>query len=122
VAAVPGVLKAVALFLAASAVMVVVADFLEPRALYHWQVAYAMAILVLAAGVWRRRPWAWWGGFLVLGVSIITSLFAFPANAEFAPPPFMRVIFGIFALVVSGVWGRWWYAQRRHFLWPRDAS
>jgi hypothetical protein len=130
-AAVPMVLKAVALFLAASSAMVMFMDFFGPQILPgqlvgprsmavqigYWHEVYAISALVLAAGVWRRRPWAWWGGFLVLGLSIVTSLLAMPMNSSTAAPPVMRVVFGIFALVVIGIWGRWWYAQRRHFLW-----
>ena len=127
--AVPGVLKGVALFLAAWSVMLIVMNFFGSRmmpaqptnpagvALGHWQLGYAVAALVLAAGVWRRRPWAWWGGFLLFGLAIVTSLLAMPVNVEPPTPPVIRVIFGIFAVIVAGVWGRWWYAQRRHFLW-----
>jgi hypothetical protein len=132
-AAVPMVLKWVAVFLAASAVMVGVTHFIGLKGLpalgeesslvtlplSQWDGAYAVASLVLAVGIWRRRPWGWWGGFLMLGLSIIMSLFAFPTEGELAFPASMRVIFGIFAVVVTGVWGRWWYAQRRHFLWAK---
>ena len=132
-AAVPMVLRWVAVFLAASAVMVGVTHFIDLKGLpelgeesssmtlplRQWDGAYAVATLVLAVGIWRRRPWGWWGGFVLLGLSIITSLFAFPTEGELAFPASMRVIFGIFAVVVTGVWGRWWYAQRRHFLWAK---
>jgi hypothetical protein len=129
--AVPMVLKGVALFLAASSAMVIFMDFFGPRVLPaqlgdsanptlqlgHWHVVYAVSGLVLAVGVWRRRPWAWWGGFLGLGMSIITSLLSMPVSAQQALPPMIRVVFVIFALIVVEVWGRWWYAQRRHFFW-----
>ena len=106
--AVPGVLKGVALFLAAWSVMLIVMNFFGSRmmpaqptnpagvALGHWQLGYAVAALVLAAGVWRRRPWAWWGGFLLFGLAIVTSLLAMPVNVEPPTPPVIRVIFGIF--------------------------
>jgi hypothetical protein len=87
-----------------------------------WHLTYAVCAFVLAAGVWRRRPWAWWGGFLLLGMWIITSLFAMSLNEQMPTPPAMRVIFGFFAMVVTGVWGRWWYAQRRHFLWTESGA
>jgi hypothetical protein len=130
VAAVPMVLKGVALFLAASGVMVLFMDFFGPRVLSaqvvgppsvapwwgNWHKVYAVSVILLAAGVWRRRPWAWWGGFLMLGMSTITSLLAMPMSTP-GVPPFMRAVFGAFAVVVVGVWGRWWYAQRKHFLW-----
>jgi hypothetical protein len=28
----------------------------------------------------------------------------------------IKVIFSILSCVVVGIWGRWWYAQRKHFL------
>ena len=124
VAGVPMVLKGVALFLAASGVIAALTEFIEPKlgdqqrvALQwgHWNLVYAVSAFVLAAGVWSRRPWAWWGGFLLLGISTITSLLAMPVGTPIGPPPFMRVVFGVFAVIVVGVWGRWWYAQRKHF-------
>jgi hypothetical protein len=124
VAGVPMVLKGVAVFLAASSVMVALTEFIGPKLgdpqrvslqLGHWNLVYAVSALVLAAGVWSRRPWAWWGGFLLLGVSTITSLLAMPVGIPSGPPQFMRVVFGAFAVVVVGVWGRWWYAQRKYF-------
>jgi hypothetical protein len=125
VAAVPLVLKGVALFMAASGVMAVLTQFIEPKLsgqqvvalpLGHWSIVYAVSAFVLAAGVWGRRPWAWWGGFLLLGISTVTSLLAMAVGPPSGPPAFMRVVFGVFAVVVVGVWGRWWYAQRKHFL------
>jgi hypothetical protein len=124
-AAVPTVLKGVALFLAASAVMALFAEFVAPKmggtpklsTLGHWNIVYAIAFLSLSVGVWFRRPWAWWGVFLVLGLSVVSSQFLMGKNAQMTLPPFIRVVFGIFALIVVAVWGRWWYAQRKHFLW-----
>jgi hypothetical protein len=135
-AKVPLVLKGVAVFLAASSAMAVFMDFLGPKVLPSqmagsaglalqpgpWHVLYGVSALGLAVGIWRRRPWAWWGGFVVLGVSIIISLLTMPLNAQPALPPVFRVIFSIFGLVVIGVWGRWWYAQRKHFLWAQASA
>ena len=118
------VLKGVALFLAASGGMAVLTELIGPKLgdplrvalqLGHWDVVYAISAFVLAAGVWSRRPWAWWGGFLLLGTSTITSQLVMPVGTQSGLPPFMRVVFGVFAVVVVGVWGRWWYAQRKHF-------
>jgi hypothetical protein len=130
VAGVPMVLKGVALFLAASGAMAVLTEFIEPKLgqqrvvlqLGHWNLVYAVLAFVLAAGVWGRRPWAWWGGFLLLGISTITSLLAMPVGAPIGLPPFMRVVFGVFAVIVVGVWGRWWYAQRKYFYEIRPMS
>jgi hypothetical protein len=46
----------------------------------------------------------------------LSSLFFMRGNAPMVPP-FIGVVFAILSCVVVGVWGRWWYAQRRHFLW-----
>ena len=123
VAGVPMVLKGVALFLAASGAIAALTEFIEPKLgqqrvalqIGHWNLVYAVSAFVLAAGVWGRRPWAWWGGFLVLGISTITSLLAMPVGTPSGLPPFVRVVFGVFAVIVVAVWGRWWYAQRKHF-------
>jgi hypothetical protein len=123
VAGVPMVLKGVALFLAASGAIAALTEFIEPKLgqqrvalqVGHWNLVYAVSAFVLAAGVWGRRPWAWWGGFLVLGISTITSLLAMPVGTPSGLPPFVRVVFGVFAVIVVAVWGRWWYAQRKHF-------
>ena len=123
VAGVPMVLKVVALFLAASGAIAALTEFIEPKLgqqrvalqIGHWNLVYAVSAFVLAAGVWGRRPWAWWGGFLVLGISTITSLLAMPVGTPSGLPPFVRVVFGVFAVIVVAVWGRWWYAQRKHF-------
>ena len=123
VAGVPIVLKGVALFLAASGAIAALMEFIEPKLgqqrvalqVGHWNLVYAVSAFVLAAGVWGRRPWAWWGGFLVLGISTITSLLAMPVGTPSGLPPFVRVVFGVFAVIVVAVWGRWWYAQRKHF-------
>src|ERR1700733_15636255 len=80
VAGVPMVLKGVALFLGASGVMAAATDFIGPKLgneqvqvvalhLGHWNLIYAVAAFALAAGVWSRGRWAWWGGFLLLGIS-----------------------------------------------------
>ena len=123
VAGVPMVLKGVALFLAASGAIAALTEFIEPKLgqqrvalqVGYWNLVYAVSAFVLAAGVWGRRPWAWWGGFLVLGISTITSLLAMPVGTPSGLPPFVRVVFGVFAVIVVAVWGRWWYAQRKHF-------
>jgi hypothetical protein len=128
--AVPSVLKGVALFLSVSGVMALIVDFVAPKAFHPsqvswplgpWNKVYAAAVVLLAVGVWLRRPWAWWGGFMLLGMSVIVSLlanhFGTIIGAQPAEPPAMRLMFGIFAVIITLVWGRWWYAQRKHFLW-----
>lgn len=130
--AVPAALKAAALVLGASGAMALVAGFAGPHSwprmqrsfdtpavlqLGNWNFVYAIVVISLGLGIWRRRPWAWWCGFLLLGLSVCVSLFAMPTDAHLGPPVGMRVVFAVMSCLVVAVWGRWWYAQRKHFLW-----
>jgi hypothetical protein len=83
----------------------------------NWTIALGAGLLVVAVGVWRRQPWAWWAGFLVLGLSWLNFLFVLHGQGGIGPPIAFRVIFNGIALIVTGIWGWWWYAQRKHFLW-----
>jgi len=134
---VPMPLKVAAIFLAASGAMALVAGMVgphlwpslghagegtAPRQLGNWNFVYAILVIALSIGILRRRPWAWWCGFLLLGLSVCWSLFAVSERADLGPPVGLKVIFAILSCVVVGIWGRWWYAQRRHFLWSSVTS
>jgi hypothetical protein len=129
---VPMALKITAIFLAASGTMALVSglagshgwpslgrDAESPGApqLGNWNFVYAVLVTSLSIGIWRRRPWAWWGGFLLLGLSVCWPLFAMPAHAELGLPTGIKVVFAVFSCLVVAIWGRWWYAQRMHFIW-----
>ncbi len=129
---VPMSLKVAAILLAASCAMALVAGMVGPHSwpslaqagessappqLGNWNFVYAILVITLSTGIWRRRSWAWWCGFLLLGQSFCWSLFAISAGADVGLPVGIKVIFAIFSCVVVGIWGRWWYAQRKHFLW-----
>ena len=131
----PMTLKVAAIFLAASGAMGLVAGLVGPHRwpslgpasesiaspqLGNWNFVYAILVLVLSMGIWGRRPWAWRSGFLLLGLSICGSLFAMSARADAGPPVGIKVIFAILSCVIVGIWGRWWYAQRKHFLWTQE--
>jgi hypothetical protein len=128
---VPMSLKVAATLLAASGAMALVAGIVGPHLwpslvqagesstspqLGYWNFVYAILVIALSIGIWRRRPWAWWCGFLLLGLSVCWSLFAMSARVDVGPPLGIKVIFSILSCVVVGIWGRWWYAQRKHFL------
>jgi hypothetical protein len=129
--AVPMTLKVVAIVLAGSGVMPLLTGLsggklfpgltTSPESnglpLAQWIYLYAVAMILLSVGVWRRRPWAWWGGFVVLGLSLLFSLVVPLLDSRMGAPPFMWVVFGVFSCLVVAVWGRWWYAQRKYFLW-----
>jgi hypothetical protein len=130
-AAVPMTLKGVAIFLAASGVVAMLSGLIMPQLpsmpthagasrplppLGYWPLVYAGMLFVLALGVWRRRPCAWWGFFVLLGASACWSMYAMQAIGAAGPPLGMRVVFGVMCCVVIVLWGRWWYGQRKHFI------
>ncbi len=132
--AVPMPLKVAAILLAASGAMALVAGVVGPHLwprlvqaadsrtspqLGYWNFVYAILVIALSIGIWRRRPLAWWCGFLLLGSSVCWSLFAMSARVD-GPPLGIKLIFSILSCVVVGIWGRWWYAQRKHFLSSKD--
>jgi ABC-type uncharacterized transport system permease subunit len=86
----------------------------------NWNFVYSFVVLSLALGIWRRRPWAWWGGFVLLGLSVCSAVFVIPTDTHFGPPAGVKAIFAVLSCVVVGLWGRWWYAQRKHFLWSQE--
>jgi hypothetical protein len=134
-AVVPMTLKAAAIFLAASAGMAVFSGLIMPRLptvppgaarpgaappfqpTGQWSLVYATAVLALALGIWRRQPWAWRGFFIMLGASTCWSLYAMQAIGDVGLPLAMRMVFGLMCCLVVVLWGRWWYGQRRHFIW-----
>jgi hypothetical protein len=132
--AVPTTLKIVSIVLAGSGAMALLGHFLPGpladgfrgpgRALPmpafgDWNDAIAAGLLILALGIWLRRQWAWWAGFLVIGSSLVNALVAMHRQVGIGPPIALQVIFGVLAFGVSVIWGLWWYAQRKHFLWAR---
>ena len=132
---VPMTLKVAAIFLVASGAMALVVGVgghhlwpsLGPASestaspqLGNWNFVYAILVIALSMGIWGRRPWAWWCGFLLLGLSVCWPLFAMSVRADVGPPMAMKVIFAIFSCVIVCIWGRWWYAQRKHFLWTKE--
>jgi hypothetical protein len=132
--AVPTTLKVVSIVLAGSGAMALLGHFLPGplangtrgpgRALPmpafgDWNDAIAAGLLVLALGIWLRRPWAWWAGFLVIAISFVGPLAAMHRQVVIGPPIAIQVIFGVLALGVSVIWGLWWYAHRKHFFWTR---
>jgi hypothetical protein len=82
-----------------------------------WNDAIAAGLLLLALGIWLRRPWAWRAGFLVMGTSMANALVAMHRQIGIGPPIAIQVIFGVLAIGVGVIWGLWWHAQRKYFLW-----
>jgi NAD(P)-dependent dehydrogenase (short-subunit alcohol dehydrogenase family) len=52
------------------------------------------------------------------GIDAIAVSYA--ARADVGPPVGIKVIFAIISCVIVCIWGRWWFAQRKHFLWTKE--
>jgi hypothetical protein len=93
--------KVAAILLAASGAMALVTGVVGPHfwpslvqagessaapRLGNWNFVYAILVIALSIGIWRRQSWAWWCGFLLLGLSVCWSLFAMSARADVGPP------------------------------------
>ena len=132
--AVPLTLKGMAICLVVSGAMAVVSGLTMtslPRrsvpaaastlpTLGRWSFVYAVLVIALGLGIWRRRPWAWQGVFVLLVLSGCWSIYAMcamQAGESVALPMVIRVIFAVLSCAVVAQWSRWWFAQRRHFLW-----
>jgi hypothetical protein len=131
-AAVPPTLKWAAIFLGASAAMALFSGFVMPQLPTiptragaaapfppsgYWPLVYAVLVLALSMGIWRRRPWAWWSFFILLGASVCWTMYAMQGFGNAGLPPAMRAVFAVMSCAVVVIWGRWWYGQRRHFIW-----
>jgi len=77
---------------------------------------FGMALLGLAYGIYRRRMLAWRLVFVILGGAWVSQLVMFFVDGTPPMPAFVLVLCGAFSALVMIVWGRWWYAQRVHFL------
>jgi hypothetical protein len=75
-------------------------------------------LLAIAVGVFMRSRIAWMAGFLMIASAwayAVASLFLM--DDKMGLPPAMKIVFAGFGLVVTAYWGRWWYAQRAHFVY-----
>jgi len=80
-------------------------------------------LLAIALGIYLRLRMAWQAGFLLIagawGFSVAN---VFLMNDKMAPPLGIRIAFAAVGLLVAVVWGRWWNAQRTHFVLTRPPS
>ena len=74
-------------------------------------------LLAIAVGIFMRSRIAWMAGFLMIAIAWAYSVASlFLMNDELGPPLAMKIVFAGFGLLVTAYWGRWWYAQRVHFV------
>lgn len=98
-----------------------VIPYLEDGSMLRYlTVLFGGLMLAWAYGIYRRYRVAWWVGFGFIaycGLDVIEAV-ARPQSAiqmPVTPPQPVMIAFTIMALLVLGIWGRWWYAQRVHF-------
>jgi hypothetical protein len=75
-----------------------------------------MALLALSFGVHQKRLAAWRLVFVVFAAGAVLQLAALFANDRSMVPFPVVILFCVMSLLILVVWGRWWYAQREHFL------
>ena len=74
-------------------------------------------LLAIAVGIFMRSRIAWMAGFLMIASAWAYSVASlFLMNDKMGPPLFIKIVFVGFGLLVTAYWGRWWYAQRVHFV------
>jgi hypothetical protein len=74
-------------------------------------------LLAIAVGVFMRSRIAWMAGFLVIASAWAYSVASlFLMDDRMGPPLAFKIVFAGFGLVVTAYWGRWWHAQRVHFV------
>jgi hypothetical protein len=74
-------------------------------------------LLAIAVGIFMRSRIAWMAGFLMIASAWAYSVASlFLMNDKMGPPLAIKIAFAGFGLLVTAYWGRWWYAQRVHFV------
>jgi hypothetical protein len=74
-------------------------------------------LLAIALGIYLRLRVAWQAGFvLIAGAWVFSVANVFLMNDKMAPPLGVRIAFAGIGLLIAIVWGRWWNAQRIHFV------
>jgi hypothetical protein len=79
-----------------------------------------LLLLTCAYGIYRRYLFAWCAGFVVLLLGQFYSLVDLMTREDLGNVHMPTMFFGIGSIIVASIWGRWWYAQRVHFLPKKD--
>lgn len=82
--------------------------------LRYLSVIYGAVMLPLAFDVYRQRMFAWRMGFLALFGGAALQALGLLAREDLGNAR-QTIIFCVASLVITIVWGCWWYAQRVHF-------
>jgi hypothetical protein len=80
-------------------------------------------LLAIAVGVFIRSRIAWMAGFLIISGAWAYSVASlFLMDDKMGPPLAIKIVFMGFGLLVTVYWGKWWYAQRVHFVSTQTAG
>ncbi len=92
-----------------------------------WQLQPALSaidgvvLLFTAYGAFRRELFAWRLGFVFLSLAWLQcALEPLRERAQFQLPVWGEILFLLGSLVVTAMWGWWWYAQREY--WPPEGE
>jgi hypothetical protein len=86
-------------------------------ALRYAAAAEGALLLAIAVGVFMRSRIAWMAGFPMIASAWVYSVGSlFLMNDKMGALLAMKIVFTGFGLLVTAYWGRWWYAQRVHFV------
>jgi hypothetical protein len=79
--------------------------------------AEGVLLLSIAVGVFMRSRTAWMAGFVMIATAwAYGTASLFLMGDKVGPPLAIKIVFMGFGLLVTAYWGRWWYAQRVHFV------
>ncbi len=76
----------------------------------------SVAMIGLAIGIYQRRLLAWRLGFAFLAATTALGPLQIFLFTTVPQPLGIKIGASVAALVVWGLWTRWWYAQRTHFV------
>ena len=77
---------------------------------------FSMSLQGLAYGIYKRRMLAWRRVFVIIGGTWVSQLVVFFMDGTQPVPTLVLALFRAVSVLIMIVWGRWWYAQRVHFL------
>jgi hypothetical protein len=131
---VPMSLKVAAILLAASGAMAPVAGMVGPILGRAWcKQARAVRLRNWATGISSTRSLSlrcrlamaptvvgvvvWFSAIGAVGLLVVVR---HVSARRRRPARGNKVIFAIISCVIVCIWGRWWFAQRKHFLWTKE--
>jgi len=86
-----------------------------PEAVHVAAAVNGLMFWACAYGIYRRYLFAWWAGLVVLLLGQAYSVVDLLTREDLGNTRMPGILFGVVSIIVFGLLGRWWYAQRVHF-------